>query len=192
MSAESPENPDYRLKDTEKPYKDKELLRRLYWDEKMSTKEISEEFGCSSGTVSAWLNKHDIETRTAGETIRLKQTEKPLKLSLSTWGHVEIYHAHEAIAIHRIMAVAEWGFDAVCGMVVHHKNHIPWDNRIENLELLTSGEHTIHHSTKYDEEVQKEIADEYENTDKSTREVGDEYGVSNVTVLRYHRIHYDD
>jgi hypothetical protein len=30
-------------------------------------------------------------------------------------------------------------------MDVHHKNHIPWDNRPENLEIIGHAEHTARH-----------------------------------------------
>lgn len=55
--------------------------------------------------------------------------------------------------VHRLMMVAEEGFDALEDKVVHHKNHIPWDNRTENLELMSRAEHSSHHSEYwYDDE----------------------------------------
>lgn len=47
---------------------------------------------------------------------------------------------------HRLLAVAKYGFEAVKGMDVHHKNGCKFDNRIENIELLTHEEHTRHHA----------------------------------------------
>lgn len=51
--------------------------------------------------------------------------------------------------IHKLIAVSEFGFEAVKDMVVHHKNGVPWDNRPSNLELMTHAEHSSHHYTDY-------------------------------------------
>jgi len=45
------------------------------------------------------------------------------------------------VSVHRLLAVAEFGFDAVCDMEVHHKNGCKRDNRPANIELMTSEEH---------------------------------------------------
>jgi len=45
------------------------------------------------------------------------------------------------VPIHRLVAVAEYGFDAVVDKEIHHKNGMPWDNRPENLEPLSKEEH---------------------------------------------------
>jgi len=51
--------------------------------------------------------------------------------------------------VHRLAAVAWFGFDAVKNKHVHHKNGIPWDNRECNLEPISPEEHnTIHHKGK--------------------------------------------
>jgi hypothetical protein len=50
------------------------------------------------------------------------------------------------VRVHRLVAIAEYGFDAVSGNVVHHKNQIPWDNRPENLEPMSRGEHSELHN----------------------------------------------
>ena len=48
--------------------------------------------------------------------------------------------------IHRLLAVSEYGIESVKGKDVHHKNNIPWDNRPENIELMTKEKHGRHHS----------------------------------------------
>lgn len=47
--------------------------------------------------------------------------------------------------VHRLLAIAEYGSDAVAGKHVHHKNGIPWDNRPENIEVLEEREHLQQH-----------------------------------------------
>ncbi|RBI58323.1 hypothetical protein DMJ13_27385 [halophilic archaeon] len=49
------------------------------------------------------------------------------------------------VGIHRLVAVAEYGFDAVSGKHIHHKTGIPWDNRPENLSPETQSEHMREH-----------------------------------------------
>ena len=46
---------------------------------------------------------------------------------------------------HRLIAIQYWGEEAVRGKDVHHKNGIKSDNRIENLELISRGEHARQH-----------------------------------------------
>jgi hypothetical protein len=57
--------------------------------------------------------------------------------------------AVEHVLVHRLLAVAEYGFDAVAGKHIHHKNGIRWDNRLENLEVLTPSEHAKLHGRGY-------------------------------------------
>jgi len=47
--------------------------------------------------------------------------------------------------VHRLLAVVKYGFDAVCGKIVHHKNGISFDNRYENIEIMSQEEHVREH-----------------------------------------------
>ncbi len=47
--------------------------------------------------------------------------------------------------VHRLLAEAYFGKDALRGKIVHHKNGLKTDNRQENLELLTQSNHAEHH-----------------------------------------------
>jgi len=57
------------------------------------------------------------------------------------------------VRIHRLLAVATYGYDEVVGKEVHHKNEIKWDNRPENIVPVTSEEHRrMHFEGKSNEE----------------------------------------
>lgn len=61
--------------------------------------------------------------------------------------HVNVDGGGEAVRIHRLAAVAWFGWDAVVGNVIHHKNTHKRDNREENLEPMPHEEHMKHHHT---------------------------------------------
>ncbi|MBK8246404.1 MAG: HNH endonuclease [Gemmatimonadetes bacterium] len=47
---------------------------------------------------------------------------------------------------HRLVAECSLGRLLLPGEQVHHRNEIPWDNRPENLEVLSTSEHCRRHS----------------------------------------------
>jgi len=53
---------------------------------------------------------------------------------------------------HRLLALMKHTMDELKGKIIHHRNGVPWDNRLENLELMTQSEHATEHSTKYSKE----------------------------------------
>jgi transposase len=62
------------------PYQDKETLERLYHDEGMTAKEIGEHFDVSQATISRWLDRRDVETKTSAEKREERGTHhRPVK-----------------------------------------------------------------------------------------------------------------
>src|SRR3989344_213929 len=66
----------------------KEELKRLYLIEKLSIKELSHRYNCTKNTISYWLRKYKIKTRTSSESMKLfgKKTE--------TIGKQELYEVY--------------------------------------------------------------------------------------------------
>lgn len=63
---------------------------------------------------------------------------------------------YEQLSVHRLVAIAEYGLDEVSNKIVHHVNGCPYDNRPENLEVMTQGEHIrLHEVTKSSTREQK-------------------------------------
>ena len=134
-----------------KPWRDKELLRELYHGKRMSQQEIADHFDnkITGQGVKYWLEKHGIEKRSRAEAAKIRWLKQLPNIHSDVNGYEycknemdgEEYH----VLLHRLLAVSEFGLETVKDNVVHHKNNIPWDNRPENIELMTAAEHAEHH-----------------------------------------------
>jgi hypothetical protein len=127
---------------------DPEKLRQLYWGEGLSLGDIADRGRCCKKTVHNRFEEYNIETRTS-------TVDKPAPFkhtaTETAGGAYEIWRTyvdgtHHCVRVHRLVAVAEHGFDVVADSVVHHKNSIPWDNRPSNLDVMTHEEHAANHA----------------------------------------------
>lgn len=146
-------------------YKDPEWLREEYHDNNRTLEDMADEVEMNSGTIWYWMKKHSIEThnqgrnkRTPGMNLHMDPSGHP-----RWWNH--IYEnskviRREQFPVHRLLAISEFGIEAVKGKDVHHKNGIPWDNRPDNLELMTHGEHSTHHNNERIDEIKNQPRDE--------------------------------
>jgi len=135
---------------TDKPWKDKELINRLYHEEEMSGPEIADKLGCSVSPVYDRIE----DTRSISEANRIWTWKLPPNMRTDKEGYerfqTKIHGEGVSFAHHRLIAVAEHGADALEGNIVHHKNNIPWDNRPENLQLMSQSDHVREHLEEFD------------------------------------------
>lgn len=124
-----------------------ETLVDLYHDQMLSLRDIGDKFGLDNETVRVAMRENGVETRDRLEY----QKHRVLNIK-----HVNGYPCfqeqslgeNQTIKVHRLLAVAEYGFREVIGNDVHHKNGVRWDNRPENIELLSPSEHMKKHANE--------------------------------------------
>lgn len=126
---------------SDRPYRNEEWLRQKYVDENMSQTEMADLCDTGPSTISSWMKRHGVET----DMSRTKRREVP-RLRVDSDGYEVVKSCGDEVLIHRLSAVAWFGFGSVSGKDVHHENGIGWDNREDNFDLLTRGEHiALHH-----------------------------------------------
>jgi len=134
-------------------WRTKQNLQELYVEKQMSTYEIAELVGVSDVAIGNALEDLGIPKRSTGESLRGKRTKKAHFKSAFDKGN-DYHHwlasdgavDADRLYVHRLLAVAKYGFDEVCGKHVHHKNEIKWDNRMENITVMDSSEHSRKHA----------------------------------------------
>lgn len=146
------------------PWRDAELMEELYQKDGKSPEEIAEEISCSRSTVTEWLAEHGI---------RRKGRFTEPKPRIDNQGYERIRHMYDGeynqVLHHRLIAVAEYGFDEIKGKHVHHENGLKWDNRPANIEILDPGDHCRHHIEEGDYGIAK-------TTEGHDHEPSDKYG----------------
>jgi len=133
---------------------DRSTLYRLYHEKRYSYRRIAQAYGVCKTTVGEWMAQHDLQARDAGEAgggwpgqgrvERATFTQADGK-GYERVGVLDPQEGRQSAYVHRLVAVAHHGLEAVEGQHVHHQNGIPWDNRAENLEVLTPGDHAALH-----------------------------------------------
>ena len=154
---------------TRKIYQDKETLEYLYHEKDLTQKEIADKLGVAQKTVSNWMRKHDIERRhewakartPRRQSVNFRVDEKGYEVWTPTVGT-----GTPDIPVHQLVAVAEYGFEAVKGKHVHHKNGVRWDTRPDNLALMDPSEHASHHE-KTREHPRDEHTGKFISTEKA-------------------------
>lgn len=188
--------PDVELPDnlSESPWQDEELMEWLYHDEGLSAGEIAMVLDCSTGSVFTWLDRHDFKKRSQKEAAKHSLGKDHMTFLTTSKGYEAWWVPSDVVYVHRLVAVAENGLDAVVGNHVHHRNGIRWDNRPGNLEVKTPSDHHSDHNRKVEGEDRREIAKMYDETDLSSYQIAEkvEHDISPSTVLKIWREYYDE
>lgn len=171
-----------------KPWISEEKIRELYLEQKLSIRDVTDEMGTSGRVLRKRMDECGIETRGKSEAVAIHERRKPAEFVTYPFGYEMWRNKHNGtkhnVLVHRLLAVAEWGFEAVCDKHVHHKDKIPWDNRPENLELMSSSEHAKHHrqGAKFQWREVVRIKEFYRNGDVSHRDLADMFDVSPTLI----------
>lgn len=143
--------------DSDKQYTDADTLERLYREEGKSMREVAEELDTDHDRVAYWLDVHDIDSRTALNDLGYAPY-KSNRQGYPLWKtHVE--GTRHRVKVHRLLAVAEYGFDAVADCDVHHKNGVRWDNRPSNVKPMSPSEHRREHGLQRRDEQRELMAE---------------------------------
>lgn len=121
----------------------KQWLVEKYVKNGLKQSEIAELADCSQHHISVKLREHGIETNSIGDY-------QTMYHGFDTKGYERVRHKHKGESflcyIHRLLAVAVYGFDEVAGNDVHHKNNHKIDNRHENVKPMSCSNHMTHHA----------------------------------------------
>lgn len=104
---------------------------------------MSERFGVSPSTVCRNMKRCGVDRRTSDNEKhpRVKTNQDGYE-----WIQTKVGDSIRTVQLHRLLAVAEYGFDAVVGKDIHHSNGITWDNRPSNIEPIGHGKHAELHN----------------------------------------------
>lgn len=138
----------HKSKNHSKPWHNKELLKKLYRDYGVTSEKMADYWGCDPKTVRNNLKNNNIETRGLEQYHR----KEKVQYTYHDQGYrVWIEHYGEdrgkVVYVHRLLAMSEYGFEAVKDKHIHHENGIPWDNRPDNIEPLTPKQHMQKHKS---------------------------------------------
>lgn len=125
-------------------------LRELYFDDGFSMRDIADEYDTSKCTIQNAFAIYEFDAREAYRSDSYPPRHEFQKISDSVGHEYEIVRSSTnyetgRVLIHRLVAVAngDLGTGELCDFdkIVHHKSNHGLDNRPENLEVMTRGDH---------------------------------------------------
>lgn len=130
-------------------------LRKLYEDDGYSISQLAQLFDCSTTAIC-----DDLCSLGLLDADELFPDRLP---RFRTYDKYEFWeHGRHRVRVHRLLMVAEHGFEAVADAAAIHHESFPWDNRIDALILCaTRKEHQDLHDDRLDgdHEDQQTFAD---------------------------------
>lgn len=123
-------------------YEDAEWLEKQYWENGLTINEIARKATVGTTKIIDIMDEFGIERRNPGRNLPTRYPSPRTNRS----GHRRYQNRHKGdcfkIMLHRLHAtliVDDIG--ELEGMEVHHKNGCPFDNRLENYDIISPKEH---------------------------------------------------
>lgn len=124
-----------------------ERLEELYEDNTLD--EIAERIGATRPALIGWMDDLNIDRRPRDYHL----VRKPPTITMDGKGYERIIvqesGSNASFRVHQLLAIAKGAPPAKVfsgEYSVHHKNGVPWDNRPDNIELMTRREHQKRHA----------------------------------------------
>lgn len=156
-----------------------EFLHQLYWEEGCSQREICNRLNIATSYMSRLFKRYNIPKRptghwniNSGKVIGTAKIENDVHNITGRWkknGYVMLVikthphscETHGVIFEHRVVVEESLGRYLTEDEIIHHKNEIKDDNRLENLEVTNRAKHTIYHhvGVKRSEETKRRISE---------------------------------
>lgn len=129
---------------------DPALLKELYWGENLYQHEIADRLGVSERQVRRRFNKYDIDTRNPGSSRKPTVPAYQIVRGYPSWSGYKDKDGFSTVYVHQLLAIAK-GADpfqifSSGDYQIHHKNGVKWDNRPENIDVVTDKEHADKHT----------------------------------------------
>jgi hypothetical protein len=168
------------------PYKDPEVLRRLYSEAELSQSDIADEFGITKQTVSYWMNKLDVDTRPPMDQRESKGLHRIVRedgytqyvVSKGDGGKSHFYQ-------HQLVALLEFGPHEVFDpdTHVHHELNAPVPIDLPaNLDVIGDTEHALLHGGSYNPDVDGVLAAIFASSGSVEMSDGDSESESGTAV----------
>ena len=128
---------------------DKTELTRLYWDEKMSSRQIADKLGVTGSAVRLAMQRLGIKKRSLSESLSGdKHYRWQGGKSKTSTGYIEVYmpehpkaNKRKRVYEHILVWEATHNRKLRKGEIVHHLNGIKTDNTPENLIAMIDKKH---------------------------------------------------